>query len=294
MTFPKALLNSPKGRQRDGGADALEDDARAEPPRLTVTVTPCGRGVWSGGGRYRGVAPPPPRRSGPADRSQAPAGAARRRTVPGVRYGRVQPEVVVANSMGMVGAAGTPWEASRRATSRATPMTCEDAISAASVSLKPGTVTGSTERRSSVTIGIPADHEIAIPRCISESDEAEWTACGGLHVVVAEEGHREEDTADNDEDVAPECMRSSCDADASHVSARMRRRAPLPKAAIDTFEAWARQNWRHPYPSDETKLRMSEQTGVTVRQVTNWFINFRKRKWSPTTTTTFSGGYRGM
>ena len=293
MTFPKALLNSPKDRQRDGGADLLDDDARAEQPRLTVTVTPCGRGVWSGGGRYRGVAPPLPRPSGPADGNQAPTGATRRHTVPGVRYGRVQPEVA-ANSMGMVGAAGTPWEASHRATSRATPMTCEDAISTASVSPKPGTVTASTERRSSVTIGMPADHEIAIPQRISESDEAEWTARGGLHGVVAEECHREEEMADNDEDVSPEFMRSSCDADASHVSARLRRRAPLPKAAIDTFETWARQNWRHPYPSDESKLRMSEQTGVTVRQVTNWFINFRKRKWSPTTTTTFSAEHLGM
>jgi hypothetical protein len=61
--------------------------------------------------------------------------------------------------------------------------------------------------------------------------------------------------------------------------ASSRRRTPLPKHAVAVFEAWARAHWDHPYPSDAVKVQLSAQTGVSVKQVSNWFINFRKRSW---------------
>jgi hypothetical protein len=59
----------------------------------------------------------------------------------------------------------------------------------------------------------------------------------------------------------------------------LRKRVPLPKHAVARFEAWARAHWDHPYPTDAVKIQLSEQTGVSVKQVSNWFINFRKRSW---------------
>ncbi|KAF6004571.1 hypothetical protein F1559_004415 [Cyanidiococcus yangmingshanensis] len=66
----------------------------------------------------------------------------------------------------------------------------------------------------------------------------------------------------------------------AHPQKASRKRTPLPKHAVALFEAWARAHWDHPYPSDAVKIQLSEQTGVAVKQVSNWFINFRKRSWN--------------
>ncbi|KAL2349908.1 hypothetical protein BJ546DRAFT_827628, partial [Cryomyces antarcticus] len=54
-----------------------------------------------------------------------------------------------------------------------------------------------------------------------------------------------------------------------------RRRGNLPKEATRMFKDWFEANIQSPYPSEDLKLQFCEQTGLTMNQVGNWFINQR-------------------
>ncbi|PAA83500.1 hypothetical protein BOX15_Mlig022963g1 [Macrostomum lignano] len=58
---------------------------------------------------------------------------------------------------------------------------------------------------------------------------------------------------------------------------RQRKRGIFPKCATNIMRAWLFQNLSHPYPSEEQKKQLSEDTGLTILQVNNWFINARRR-----------------
>ncbi|KAI6171034.1 Homeobox protein homothorax [Aphelenchoides bicaudatus] len=49
------------------------------------------------------------------------------------------------------------------------------------------------------------------------------------------------------------------------------------KEAITKFRAWLFQNLQHPYPSEEQKKQLAQETNLTILQVNNWFINARRR-----------------
>ncbi|CAJ0582196.1 unnamed protein product, partial [Mesorhabditis spiculigera] len=49
------------------------------------------------------------------------------------------------------------------------------------------------------------------------------------------------------------------------------------KEAINKFRAWLFQNINHPYPSEEQKKQLANETQLTILQVNNWFINARRR-----------------
>ncbi|KAI8336103.1 Homeodomain-like protein [Chlamydoabsidia padenii] len=56
-----------------------------------------------------------------------------------------------------------------------------------------------------------------------------------------------------------------------------KRRGNLPKAVTLVLRDWLANHKRHPYPTDEEKLILSQQTNLTLNQVSNWFINARRR-----------------
>lgn len=60
-------------------------------------------------------------------------------------------------------------------------------------------------------------------------------------------------------------------------SRREKKRGIFPKLATNIMRAWLFQHLTHPYPSEEQKKDLSEQTGLTLSQVNNWFINARRR-----------------
>jgi hypothetical protein len=62
---------------------------------------------------------------------------------------------------------------------------------------------------------------------------------------------------------------------------QQKKRGTLPKEAVKVLRKWLFDHFTHPYPTDEEKQLLSNQTGLKVAQVNYWFINARVRIWRP-------------
>jgi len=59
------------------------------------------------------------------------------------------------------------------------------------------------------------------------------------------------------------------------------RRGNLPKASTNILKKWLFDHLFHPYPTEEEKSALSLQTGLSLNQISNWFINARRRTLQP-------------
>ncbi|CAZ82989.1 unnamed protein product [Tuber melanosporum] len=57
-----------------------------------------------------------------------------------------------------------------------------------------------------------------------------------------------------------------------------RRRGNLPKHVTDLLRGWLNDHLHHPYPTEDEKQMLMQQTGLNINQVSNWFINARRRR----------------
>lgn len=60
-----------------------------------------------------------------------------------------------------------------------------------------------------------------------------------------------------------------------------RRRGNLPKTVTIVLRDWLVQHKKHPYPTEDEKLALAKQTKLTMNQISNWFINARRRILQP-------------
>jgi hypothetical protein len=67
------------------------------------------------------------------------------------------------------------------------------------------------------------------------------------------------------------------DSETNGHNKQQKKRGIFPKLATNIMRAWLFQHLTHPYPSEEQKKELAEQTGLTLSQVNNWFINARRR-----------------
>lgn len=56
-----------------------------------------------------------------------------------------------------------------------------------------------------------------------------------------------------------------------------RRRGNLPKSVTAILKQWLIDHSRHPYPTEEEKRGLRLTTDLTLNQISNWFINARRR-----------------
>ncbi|XP_008784811.2 homeobox protein knotted-1-like 13 isoform X2 [Phoenix dactylifera] len=68
---------------------------------------------------------------------------------------------------------------------------------------------------------------------------------------------------------------------------RKRRAGKLPGGTTSLLKAWWQSHSKWPYPTEDDKARLVQETGLQLKQINNWFINQRKRNWhtNPSSTT---------
>jgi hypothetical protein len=60
-----------------------------------------------------------------------------------------------------------------------------------------------------------------------------------------------------------------------------RRRGNLPKAVTAILREWLSDHKKHPYPTEDEKDALASKTGLSLNQISNWFINARRRILQP-------------
>ncbi|XVF51575.1 hypothetical protein PTKIN_Ptkin04bG0195800 [Pterospermum kingtungense] len=60
---------------------------------------------------------------------------------------------------------------------------------------------------------------------------------------------------------------------------RKRRAGKLPGDTTTVLKDWWLQHSKWPYPTEDDKVKLVEETGLQLKQINNWFINQRKRNW---------------
>lgn len=66
-------------------------------------------------------------------------------------------------------------------------------------------------------------------------------------------------------------------------SKALRKSSSLPGETVEYLKAWmmSPDHVAHPYPTEQEKFLIMEDTGIELKQLTNWFVNNRKRYWKP-------------
>ncbi|XP_050221275.1 homeobox protein knotted-1-like 1 [Mercurialis annua] len=62
---------------------------------------------------------------------------------------------------------------------------------------------------------------------------------------------------------------------------KKKKKGNLPKDSRIVLLEWWNSHYRWPYPTEEEKVKLIERSGLDQKQISNWFINQRKRHWKP-------------
>ena len=71
----------------------------------------------------------------------------------------------------------------------------------------------------------------------------------------------------------------ACGSSEANPRVLKKQRLQLRKTNRETLRAWFADHFVHPYPRNDEKRYLARKTGLTIVQVSNWFINTRVREW---------------
>lgn len=76
---------------------------------------------------------------------------------------------------------------------------------------------------------------------------------------------------------------SSSSSSASSSSNNKKKKTALSAHAVQYLKNWmmSPEHVDHPYPTEDEKVLIMNETGIVLKQLTNWFVNNRKRYWKP-------------
>lgn len=110
-------------------------------------------------------------------------------------------------------------------------------------------------------------------------DDARSPASGGTPGPLSQQPSSQ--SADNNSEAGDASVGSGDgtgdDEDEERGKKRQKKRGIFPKVATNIMRAWLFQHLTHPYPSEDQKKQLAQDTGLTILQVNNWFINARRR-----------------
>jgi hypothetical protein len=96
------------------------------------------------------------------------------------------------------------------------------------------------------------------------------------HTCKNDTKKQREEEEDDDESDTTSTSSSSCSTVVPTMIQR-RRRGNLPKTVTAVLKQWLVDHCRNPYPTEAEKTGLKDKTGLTLNQISNWFINARRR-----------------
>ncbi|XP_062502685.1 homeobox protein Meis3-like isoform X2 [Corticium candelabrum] len=105
------------------------------------------------------------------------------------------------------------------------------------------------------------------------TSSSETASASGITTMTVGHDQRTASISGTGSDMSHECADEVLAKDKS----KTKKRGIFPKSATNVMKAWLFQHLAHPYPSEDQKRQLSQETGLTILQVNNWFINARRR-----------------
>ncbi|KAK9768092.1 Homeobox protein tos8 [Basidiobolus ranarum] len=121
----------------------------------------------------------------------------------------------------------------------------------------------------------------------------EWTGLGYVPEPIFYEADRESVSSDSSRSsvsLSPSptysepqsSFENSSESTSTEVKPNQKkRRGNLPKAVTAILKSWLAKHVKHPYPTEDEKISLAMETKLTMNQISNWFINARRRILQP-------------